>query len=124
MMTNSNWELDDNGVKLLLLFGLNGKGSSDCEIAPNECLTVKMSSAGYKKFKQMIFRIQELQTKENDKNFEEEDLFMRLKVENEGIIAPSMVRNDGAEPEEEDPDGDVDVEDDMSEGYRDEEDAE
>ena len=100
------------------------KDSSDCEIAPNECLTVKMSSAGYKKFKQMIFRIQELQTKENDKNFEEEDLFMRLKVENEGIIAPSMVRNDGAEPEEEDPDGDVDVEDDMSEGYRDEEDAE
>ena len=124
MKTNSNWEFDYNGVKLLLLFGLNGKGSSDCEYGPSECLTDKMSPAGYKKLNQMIIRIPELETKENDKNFEEEDLFMRLKVENEGIIAPSMVRNDAAEPGEEDPDGDVDVEDDMSEGYRDEEDAE
>ena len=121
MMTNSNWELHDNGVKLLLLFGLNGKVPGDCEYGANEYLTDKMPSAGYMKLKQMIIRIQELGTKENDKNFEEEDLYMRLKVENEGTIAPYMVRNDAAEPEEEDLDVDVDVEDDMSEGYRDEE---
>ncbi len=120
MMTNSNLELDDNGVRLLL--GLNGKGTNDSEKAAIESLTDTMTD-GYKKFKQII-RIQELETKENEKNLEEEDLFRRPKVEDEDTIAPHMVRNAAAEQGVEEPDGDVDVEDDTSEGYRDEEDAE
>jgi hypothetical protein len=122
MMTNSNWEIDENGVKLLLL-RLNGKRTNDSEKAAIESLTDTMTD-GYKKFKQIIIRIQKLETKENEKNLEEEDLFKRLKVENEDTIALHMGYNAAAEQGEEDPDGDVDVEDDTSEGYRDEEDAE
>jgi hypothetical protein len=122
MMTNSNWEIDENGVKLLL--GLNGKRTNESEKAAIKCLTYTMED-GYKKFKQMIIRIQKLETKGNEKSLEEEDLFKRLKVEkNEDTIAPHMGYNAAAEQGEEDPDGDVDVEDDTSEGYRDEEDAE
>ena len=123
MMTNSNWEIDENGVKLLLL-GLNGKRTNHWENAANECLTDTVTD-GYNKFKQIIIRIQELEMKGNEKSLEEENLFKRLKVEkNEDTIAPHMGYNAAAEQGEEDPDGDVDVEDDTSEGYRDEEDAE
>jgi hypothetical protein len=120
MMSNPYRELDANGVKLLLV--LNGKGTNDWERAAIECLTHTMTD-GYKKFKQ-INRIQELETKVNEKSLEEEDLFRRLKVENEDNMAPHMEYNASAEHGEEEPDGDVDVEDDTSEGYRDEEDAE
>jgi hypothetical protein len=124
MMTNSNWETNESGFNLLLLLGLNGKRTNDWENAVNECLTDTMTD-GYNKFKQIIIRIQELETKGNEKNLEEEVLFRRLKVENEDIIALHMGRNAAAEQgEEEDPAGDVDVEDDTSEGYKDEEDAE
>jgi hypothetical protein len=122
MRTNSNWEMDENGVKLLLL-RLNGKRTNDSEKAVIECLTDTMED-DYKKFKQMIIRIQKLETKGNEKSLEEEDLFTRLKLKNEDTLAPPMEYNAAAEKEEEDPDGDVDVEDDTSEGYRDEEDAE
>jgi hypothetical protein len=122
MMTNSNWEIDENGVKLLLL-RLNGKRTNDSEKAVTECLTDTMEDGYKKKFNQMIIRIQKLETKGNEKSLEEEDLFTRLKVENEDTLALPMEYNAAAEKEEEDPDGDVDVEDDTSEGYRDEEDA-
>lgn len=124
MMTNSNWEINENGVKLILLLGLNGKGTNDWENAANECLTDTVKD-GYNKFKQIIIRIQELEMKGNEKSLGEEGLFKRLKVENEDTIALHMGRNAAAEQgEEEDPAGDVDVEDDTSEGYKDEEDAE
>lgn len=118
-MTNSNWEIDENGVKLLLL-GLNGKRTNDSEKAAIESMIDTMTH-GYKNFKQII-RLQELETKGNRENLEE-DFFNRLKVENEDTMALYMERNAAAEQEEE-PARDVDVEDDTSEGYKDEEDAE
>jgi hypothetical protein len=126
MMTNSNWEIDEKGVTLLLL-GSNGKRTNDSEKTAIESMIDTMSH-GYKNFKQII-RLQELETKGNEENLEqEEDSFNRLKVENEDTVALYMRRNAAAEQEEEEeeeePAGDVDVEDDTSEGYRDEEDAE
>ncbi len=50
MMTNSNWEIYANGVKLLLS-GLNGKGTNDFENAASESLRRIMIDR-YMKFEQ------------------------------------------------------------------------
>ena|SRR5215217_2894821 len=124
MMINPSREINENGVKLILPLVLNGKRTNHWENAANECLTDTVTD-GYNKFKQIIIRIQELEMKGNEKSLEEENLFKRLKVEDENTIVLLMKHNASAEQgEEEDPAGDVDVEDDTSEGYKDEEDAE
>jgi hypothetical protein len=126
MITKSSWEIERNGDKLLLLLlsRLNVNRISESKKAVIEYITDAMTE-GYQKFKRIIIRIKELNMKENEKNLEEEDLYRGLTVENENkIVALDMGFNAAAEQGEEDPDGDIDVEDDTRDGYRDDEDAE
>ena len=124
MKTRSSWEIDGNCDKLLLLLStMNVNRTNESKKAVIEYITDAMTE-GYQKFKEIIIRIQELKMKENEKNLKEEDLYTRLTVENENSIALDMGFNAAAEQGEEDPDGDIDVEDDTRDGYRDDEDAE